>query len=104
MTRRQAGAGLLGLLVGLGGLLVGTGGHPAAPPRFVWAAGAGRGVAPAVAVAAAVPAPVRTALPDVIRNPQSAIRNPQSRRPAAHRRPHGGPPARPPAQHQRRDH
>jgi len=65
MTRRQAGAGLLGLLMGAGGLLVGIGGHPPAPVRFAWAAGAGRVVAPAGATAPAVPAPRGTVLPTV---------------------------------------
>jgi len=66
MTRPQAVAGLLGLLVGCGGLLVGIEGHPAAPARYAWAAPAVHLVAPAGAVATAMPAPLRTVLPPVV--------------------------------------
>jgi len=66
MTRRQAGAGLLGLLAGAGGLLGGIGRHPAAPARYAWAAGSSRAVAPAGTVASAMPAPLRTVLPPVV--------------------------------------
>ena len=65
MTRRQALAGLLGLLAGTGGLLGGSG-HPAAPARYAGAAEGGRVVVLAAPTVPAVPDPLETVLPTVV--------------------------------------